>query len=264
MALYIEPLVIPELPGGSSALDFVRELDKGPTSPLESDVRVSSIRSVTPALLLETARGFIVDKGRILVVLGDAGTGKSMFMRTLAREYESAMKRIVDSVFVVKPGEVVDAVLLPILISLKARSVGSLRGLVRSVLLELYQWTEDMCTAFAAQDTTCPVARLLVLCDGFDELERGELSCVNDFQAQVCDGIPLPLVSLIVTSRESRIDGRTGEARLFGSGTEHTYERRVVLPFSKAKVRAVFCVVSCPCPCFYDASPRLVVLAADQ
>ncbi len=90
--------------------------------------------------------------------------------------------------------------------------------------------------------TTRP-ARLVVFCDGFDEL-RAEVDArqsvavrrdLRDFVATVCGG-PAALwapgtLKLVVTARDSRLSGRGDENRVFGA-----HARRVLLPLSKAKV----------------------------
>lgn len=224
--LYIGACGVPMLPGGSSALEYARELDRP---------RGNAGTVVAPTELSSKARDFVSGNGRLLVILGDAGTGKSMFLRMVVREYRKRAEERMASPTTVGLGDPVEPVLLPLLIVLKARSLTSLEGLV---VEELKQsgWTQDMIDAFAKQELLAPTARLLVLCDGFDELEGGDVSQIADIGSLVCHGIPPTLVSLILTSRESRIGGRVEESRLFGCAGHSDYGRIVILPFSRAKV----------------------------
>ncbi len=93
--------------------------------------------------------------------------------------------------------------------------------------------------ALRSQDPVHPLVRLVVLADGFDELQ-GDLTCVVDFVGTICGGAPwpAPLLKVIVTSRENRLGDRGSESTAFGE--PGTYKRLLMLPFSRTRVRGVF------------------------
>ena len=92
--------------------------------------------------------------------------------------------------------------------------------------------------ALRTQDPAKPMVRLVVLADGFDELQ-GEPSSVRDFVSLICGGTSWApeLLAVIVTSRENRLGSRSVENDIF-----RVHQRAVLLPFSTSRVSGcVFC-----------------------
>jgi hypothetical protein len=82
-------------------------------------------------------------------------------------------------------------------------------------------------------------ARLVVMCDGLDELQGG-VDSVRDFLSTLCGGPgqawPPHVLTLIVTSREDRLGGLGEENAVFGDA----HRRLVLLPFDETRVRGTW------------------------
>ncbi len=206
----------------ASALDYVTQLDAGST------VDVSR-------LLSDTARDFLASEQQTLVLLGDAGSGKSTFMWQLVggllgagsdELLDTPTSRFEQSVFPLVP---------PVYIELKLHKASELGGLLDRTLTGAGLST-SVIAALRSQDPLHPLVRLVVLADGFDEL-RGDLTCVRDFVGTICGGVPwpAPLLKVIVTSRENRLGDHGSESTAFGGAG--SYKRLLMLPFSRARVR---------------------------
>jgi hypothetical protein len=125
--------------------------------------------------------------------------------------------------------------MLPVYIELKLHKASELGGLLDRALAGAGLST-SVIAALRSQDPLHPLVRLVILADGFDELQ-GDLTCVRDFVGTICGGAPwpAPLLKVIVTSRESRLGGRGSESTTFvGQGA---YKRLLMLPFSRDRVR---------------------------
>ncbi len=79
---------------------------------------------------------------------------------------------------------------------------------------------------------------LLLICDGFDELQAGistSTVLVKNVLSMLCGGEQVhqqwKLLRVVVTCRESRLNGRSNENALFG-----THRRRLILPFNNHQV----------------------------
>jgi hypothetical protein len=206
----------------ASALDYVTQLDAGST------VDVSR-------LLSDTARHFLASTQQTLVLRGDAGSGKSMFMWQLAgvllgtcsdELLDTPTSRCDQSVF---------PVVVPVYIELKLHKASELGGLLDRALAGAGM-PPSVIAALRSQDPLHPLVRLVVLADGFDELQ-GDLSCVADFVGTICGRTSLAasLLKVIVTSRENRLGDRGSESAAFGG--PGAYRRLLMLPFARARVR---------------------------
>jgi hypothetical protein len=216
----IEPAVIAgDIPlGVASPAEFVSKVDD------RKEVDVS-------APLVDVARAFLDSRGRTLALLGEPGSGKSMFVWRLGQQlYEASPLRVVDT-----PVSRLDAIttpfLLPVYIELKHNKVSELGGLLDRTLTKC-GLSEPVIQALRTQDPAHPMVRLVVLADGFDELQ-GDPSSVRDFVGLMCGGPPWApeLLAVIVTSRENRLGSRGIENDIF---CEH--QRAVLLPFSTSRV----------------------------
>jgi hypothetical protein len=202
-----------------------------------SQVDVGSTVDVSRPLS-DVAREFLASEQQTIVLLGDAGSGKSTFIWHL-----------VDGLLGSCSGQLLDTptslceqnvfpVVAPLYIELKLHKVPELCGLLDRALAGA-GLTPSVIAALRSQDPLHPLVRLVVLADGFDELQ-GDLGSVVDFAGMICGGTPWPasLLRVVVTSRESRLGDRGSEAATFGA--PGTYKRLLMLPFSRARVRGVF------------------------
>jgi hypothetical protein len=222
----VELSAAPSIPSGMSAAEYVQWLGRHGASADVRDLHV-------------TTTEFVTSRGRLCVVLGEPGAGKSMLMRATARHYDGKAR-----VLLRRPSRHSNELVLPMLLHLKSVAPEELQGLVLRRLPEEYKHA-----LFRPSPTRLP--HLLVLCDGLDELQRADsVYIISDFRSLVLDGIPPDAcsVSVIVTSRISRVAGFAEEQRLFCSSSgPATYTRAVILPFSNGKVSEIAahaCVVA--------------------
>ena len=68
MHYYVQPLVVEEIPGSMTTGELVIKLNEG-----------EAVKGVTPATLNDEAAAFMASGDTLLVLLGEAGSGKSMF-----------------------------------------------------------------------------------------------------------------------------------------------------------------------------------------
>ncbi len=206
----------------ASALDYVTQLDAGST--------VDVSRPVSDA-----ARDFLVSKQQTLVLLGDAGCGKSTFMWQLADRLLGACGSQLLDTPTSRIEQHVFPVVVPVYIELKLHKASELGGLLDRFLANA-GLSMSVIGALRAQDPSYPWVRLVVLADGFDELQ-GDLASVRNFVGTICGGAPWPasLLRVIVTSRENRMGDRGSESTAFGGQGAH--RRLFMLPFSRARVR---------------------------
>ena len=135
---------------------------------------------------------------------------------------------------------------VPVVIDLKQYKASELAGLVPRFL-------RDVCCMSDADIQTLregvpplpslPRAAVVVICDGFDELQAEESGVatkavrarLRDFFRLVTDaalgGWAAGSVKVVVTTRESGLRGRGDENTVFGK-----HRRRVLLPFNDAQV----------------------------
>jgi hypothetical protein len=227
---YIEPAAVEgDIPrSAASILEYVAQLDAA------SSVDVSQ-------LLSGAARGFLSSGTQMLLLLGDAGSGKSTFMWQLVVDLLGACGGQLLDTPTSRCGQDVFPLLVPVYIELKLHKASDLGGLVEHALGSA-GLAPSVVAALRSQDPLHPFVRLVVLADGFDELQ-GDLGSVADFVGTICGGTrwPAALLRFIVTSRENRLGDRGSEAAVFGE--PGAYTRLLMLPFSRSRVRLAF---TCP------------------
>jgi hypothetical protein len=217
---YIEPAAVPgDIPLGiTSPAEYVTEVEDG------KEVDIS-------APLVDVVRAFLASGDQTLALLGEPGSGKSTFVWKLGQQLcEASPLSSLDSP-VSRLSAVTAPVLLPLYIELKHYKVGELGGLLDRYLAKC-DLSPAAIHALRTQDPANPMVRLVVLADGFDELQ-GDPSSVRDFVTLVCGGAQWApeLLAVIVTSRENRLGSRALENDMFRG-----HQRAVLLPFSTSRV----------------------------
>jgi hypothetical protein len=172
---------------------------------------------------------------RSLVVLGDAGAGKSTFcllqcQRQLAQGISTWLNTPVSRLH-----EDASLPWIPILIELKAYKASELPGLLLRLLGDKYRLDADSVAALRSQEPSRHAVRLLLLVDGYDELQQDVATHVRDLLAMLCgeEGRLWPswLLKCVFTSRPNRLAGRVDEVAVFGPR-----QRCELLPFTKGQV----------------------------
>jgi hypothetical protein len=263
MEHYIPPLLVEKLPPGKTATDVVEELERRGIIPefmyAGSGLLTSStsavpnagvgvgvgagvtVRAATfvdselgsqwpqPQPLSELEESLLsgAAPSQAVVVTGEGGTGKTTFLLRLA-------ERIANQVWAHlhrRASDAVPAPWTPVVLELRRYSSATLHGALPRYLMEVCGLPCEVVTALQEGDVPkcgagVPLVRLLVLCDGTDEMVDGGdgKGVLRDFVATLCGGTAWSPSTLrvVVTSRR---DGHV-------PGCPH----RVLLPFGKAQV----------------------------
>jgi hypothetical protein len=217
---YVPPDAVAEAPGTMTPTELVAALEGGDEG--------TSGTLPTPGPLASAADAFFAGSSQqVLVVVGEPGAGKSVFAWQQARR-------------------AADAGWVPVVLDLKDHKVSALAGVLPRHLLRC--GVPDHTVHCLAKGTPPPghttPFKLAVFCDGFDELQIDDpaaRSALRDFAGTLCDGPgaawSAAVLRVVVTTRGSALASAHDEAAVFNraDGTKHA--RRVVLPFSDAKVR---------------------------
>ncbi len=211
-----------DVPHGTSVLEWARQCDESSSSP----------RHHSP-LLSSAVSDFMAGADQTLALLGDAGGGKSTFALQLGRSLcgPDTRRFLATPVTLLGPAELP---FLPLYIELKRYKASQVKGLLPRVLMgPPYSLSEEAVAAVRDQIPSDRRVRLLVVCDGYDELHVDEP--VTDVVSLICGGEgarwPSSVLKVIVTSRPNRFSSRVEEARVFGH-----HKRLLLLPFSEKRV----------------------------
>jgi hypothetical protein len=233
VACYVPPLVVEELPLGKSATAFVADLDAGRTRETAGAVGTRS----AVELLADVEALFLQDESQsadrqLLVVAGEGGSGKTTFLLGMGSRAAAECRAHLQSPAAAPKLPPWTPVLLELRHFSTEQLVGALPrhleracGLPREAVAAL-QGVRDPAGA-----TRVPLVRLLVLCDGTDEMVDGGngKSVFESFVANLCGGPgkawPCTALRVVVTSRCE-------------SGGVPAV-RRLLLPFSTAQVSCV-------------------------
>jgi hypothetical protein len=234
LGCYVDPAVVAEVPMGLSPIEYVAR------------VEASQVEDESSPLAHQLEAFMSNDGQRLLLLLGEAGCGKSMFTWLQA---QSRVESVLGSLRT-PTASAVDALgfQLPwaplVLDLLRFKAVG--------IASESHAGLQNCLSQYLTKDCGLPppvvdmlrrgrpfrdrpVLRLLVLCDGFDELQGAAdmVSSVTDFVSTICGGHHWSNCSMkvVVTCRDGRLT-RSDEDTVFPGRL-----RRVILPFSTPRVR---------------------------
>jgi hypothetical protein len=178
-----------------------------------------------------------------LHVAGDAGSGKSLFLRRLARRLlesqrvvgtpKLGLQAVLECPVAMLPVDTFP-LLLPVVIELKKYSVSELRDLLPSFLVESLGLPREGVDAVRTQSADQPKVCLVVLCDGVDELQ-GDLTELGDFTATLCGGPGsawAPSVLKVIATSRDRV-----APLLFQHSDGPRPSCLTLLPLTRAQVR---------------------------
>jgi hypothetical protein len=217
----------------ASTLEYVNKTETAAVAAAGSSSGTGDTSSSPAhALLSHVADSFLASGRQLLVLLGEAGSGKSTFMLQLGTRLLAAMPPGFLDVPVSCMAPSVKPLYLPVYVELKGWKVDGLDCMLKRSLVQL-GLSKAVVKVLRCQNPVQPLVRVVLLADGFDELQ-GNASAVKDFVGTACGGWHPALLAVIVTSRESRVGDRTTEHAIFGG----QHDRALLLPFTKDRVRA--------------------------
>ena len=239
---YVPPLVVTEQPAGMSTAEYVAKLEAGEGSVVDTTRLLSGVATA----FLDSATA----DDRVLAVLGEAGAGKSLFtwltVKRLLAEWELLMAGgggVAVNGTASPPG----VLWVPIVLEPKHYKASELAGWLPRHLSLVHGLKDADVGGLLYGRARLPwlpgvCVRLLVLCDGYDELQGdgGDAGLTRrrvttaGILATLCGGADVArdaqALKVVVTCRESRFQGRADEAAVLGK-----HHRAVLLPFNKAQ-----------------------------
>jgi hypothetical protein len=178
--------------------------------------------------LLEDFDEFLSTSVGSMVIFGEPGSGKSMYTwyssQTRCESLQAFLGQASAAAAAVSPW-------VPVWIDLKSYSRESLRGLLSTYLGKCALTSADI-GCVRLQTGAGAGIRLLVYCDGFDELQGTNDGSFSEFYKAFSgpDVWTPDVLKVIVTSRP--MASATEEVQVFGS----SFRRRVLLPFRKVQI----------------------------
>lgn len=225
----MEPFCVRELPPGfQSAVDYVTDLDRTAQSPV-----LPSVSSITEEFLgADPADG----SRHVLSLVAEAGCGKSSVLHRLGQGLVDALGTFLKTplVYVQEIEGEIWTPWIPVLVELKRYSARDLHGLLPRLLTGSCGLPAESVHAMRDPRPGQPRVRLLLLCDGMDELRFD--APVEDLVTTLCGpGWTPSHVKIIATYRASAFQDVGRERHVFGDG----YARWLLLPFSASQVGTV-------------------------
>jgi hypothetical protein len=216
----------------SASIDLARSLDTCQPLPSTSQSLLCAVESLIQS-----------SEQQSLHIAGDAGSGKSLFIRRVLQSLlesqhaagtpKLGLRAALECPVAMLPGDTFP-LLLPVVIELKKYSVSELRGRLPSFLVESLGLSREVVDAVRTQSADQPKVRLVVLCDGVDELQ-GDMTELGDFTATLCGGPGSAwapsILKVIATSRE-RV-----APLLFQHSDGPRPSHLTLLPLTRAQVR---------------------------
>ena len=221
-----------------------------------------AVKGVTPVTLDSEAAAFLSSDDTLLLLLGEAGSGKSMFSWLTVQKCSQAFDAVANGVQTPPDsdgdagsgsgggGEVLSAtrtIWVPVVIDLKQYKMSEVAGRLPKYLRDVCGMSDADLSVLrnsSPSESTLPRLSVVVICDGFDELQAVESEAatksvragLRDFFNLVTDPARAGVwaagsLKIVVTTRESRLNGRGDENAVFGK-----HRRRVLLPFNDTQV----------------------------
>jgi hypothetical protein len=232
----IPRFVVDQLPDDHTATEYVAKWDeesrtKGAGAGGSDADGEPCFRTFPPQALRDVEEIFLHGSHdhQLLFVSGEGGTGKSTFMKNLGTRLATECREHLRA-----PGAVHrPAPWTPVLLQLRKYSAESLKGALHGVLNTVMASTPILKAALEMGEVTesaagIPVMRLLVLCDGTDEMADGGdgTAVLQDFVTTLNGGAAWESTHTLRVVATSRGYGRVPNCM-----------QRVLLPFRRHQVR---------------------------
>ncbi len=222
----MEPVCVRELPCGvQSPVEFVTNLDRaGQRHDLPT--MTSVFEDFLGAEPMDGA-------ARVLTLVADAGFGKSSALLQLGARLMAALQVFLDTpqAFAQRDEDTTVTPWIPVLVELKRFSVRDLVGLLPRLLTSECGLPSEVVDGMRSPQLGQPHVRLLLLCDGVDELPG--IETVTNLAAILCGpGWSSNVIKVITTCRATAFQHLGEERRVFGDG----YTRWLLLPFCTSQV----------------------------
>ncbi len=223
----MEPVCIRELPNGvQSPVEFVTSLDRAVQPPV-----LPTVTSVFEDFLGAEPMDGVAP---VLTLVADAGFGKSSALLQLGARLMAALQAYLDTpqAYAQRDEDTITTPWIPVLVELKRYSVSDLVGLLPRLLTVECGLPREVVDGMRSPQPGQLRVRILLLCDGVDELPG--IETVSDLAATLCGPGWSPQVIKVITTCRATVFQHLGEERrVFGDG----YTRWLLLPFCTSQVR---------------------------